>query len=275
MRLSHNLASLNVFRAYSRALEEQSVAFDKITSGYKVRNAKDDPNIIAQSEKTRIDIRSIQMARRNAQDAVSMLQTVEGGIESITSMIQRIRELAIKAGDGSISKEDKQIIVNEIDEMVKGINDTAKNTDFNTVKVLNEEYKKQVPIGNKAGETVEMNFKDMSADGLGLTKISERIENGDIGIALENIDKALEGVLSTRSKYGALENRFENVMDNLDEITFRMENADSNLRDADIAEEMMIYVKDDVLIQSSISIMQQTNNFPMDVLKILENISGR
>lgn len=275
MRLSHNLASLNVFRAYSNSLEEQSVAFDKITSGYKVRNAKDDPNIIAESEKTRIEIRSLQMARRNAQDAVSMLQTVEGGIESITSMVQRIRELTIKAGDGSISNEDKQIIINEIDEMVKGINDTAKNTDFNTVKVLNEEYKKQVPIGNKAGETVEMNFKDMSADGLGLSKISEKIKSGDIGVALETIDRALDGVLTTRSKYGALENRFENVMDNLDEMTFKMEGADSKLRDADIAEEMMIYVKDDVLIQSSMSIMKQTNNFPMDVLRILENVSGK
>ncbi|NEZ45884.1 flagellin [Clostridium niameyense] len=278
MRLNHNLASLDVFRAYSRTVEEQSVALDKITSGYKVRNAKDDPNVIAQSEKTRIQIRGLQMARRNAQDGVSLLQTAEGGIESITSMIQRIRELTVQAGDAAMSDNDKEVLLNEVNQMLEAIDDTAKNTEFNKVKLLHTDITREVPVGNRAGETVEIKFKDMSADKLGLkgTKgVVEEIKNGKIGNALKIIDTALEGVLSTRSEYGALENRFEDVMVNLDEITFKMERADSNLRDSDIAEEMMIYVKDDILIQSSMSIMHQTNNFPMDVLKILENVRGK
>ena len=136
MRLSHNIASLNVYAAYSKALEKQSIAINRISSGYKVNNAKDDPNAIAQSERMRMQVRGLQMAGQNAQDGVSMLQTAEGGLDGMTSMLQRVRELVVQSGNGSNTEDDKKTMQNEIDQMIAGMDETANNTEFNGVSLL-------------------------------------------------------------------------------------------------------------------------------------------
>lgn len=284
MRLSHNLASLNAFRNYSNVLREQSTALDKITSGYKVRCSKDDPNVMVQSEKTKIQIRGLQMASKNAQDGVSMLQTADSSLESIGSMLTRIKELTLQASNGTNNLEDKEVIQNEINELISGIDSTAKNTEFNGVELLSQGNKfsdqnniktKPMPVGANVGEIVDIPFYNLTADGLG---ISGKINVTDINKFEESLDvvnNAIETVISVRSEYGALENRFEDCMNNIGEISLKMEGANSELVDADVAEEMMNYAKSDILYQSSLAIMRQTNNFPMDVLKILENVKSK
>ncbi|HDK7155644.1 TPA: flagellin [Clostridium botulinum] len=283
MRLSHNLASLNAFRNYSKVLSEQSTALDKITSGYKVRCSKDDPNVMVQSEKTKIQIRGLQMASRNAQDGVSMLQTADGSLENIGNMLMRIKELTLQASNGTNNLEDQEVIQNEINELISGIDSMAKNTEFNGVELLSQGNKfsnantmtKIMPIGANAGEVVNIPFYDLTADGLEI--------NGEINVTDKNkleksfgiINNAIDTVLSVRSEYGALSNRFEECMNNIAEISLKMEGANSELVDADVAEEMMNYAKSDILYQSSIAIMRQTNNFPIDILKILENVKSK
>ncbi|MHB9922150.1 flagellin [Clostridium botulinum] len=284
MRLSHNLASLNAFRNYSKVLREQSTALDKITSGYKVRCSKDDPNVMVQSEKTKIQIRGLQVASRNAQDGVSMLQTAEGGLESIGSMLARIKELTIQAANGTNNPDDKEVIQNEINELIAGIETAANGTEFNGVKLLSEGNKlsdktnvktKLMPIGANVGEVVDIPFYDVTADGLDIKGKINVKDTNKLGESLDAVNNAIETVLSVRSKYGALENRFEDCMSSIGEISLKMEGANSELVDADVAEEMMIYTKSDILYQSSLAIMRQTNNFPMDVLKILENVKSK
>ncbi|EPY2271609.1 flagellin [Clostridium sporogenes] len=284
MRLSHNLASLNAFRNYSNVLREQSTALDKITSGYKVRCSKDDPNVMVQSEKTKIQIRGLQMASKNAQDGVSMLQTADSSLESIGSMLTRIKELTLQASNGTNNLEDKEVIQNEINELISGIDSTAKNTEFNGVELLSQGNKfsdqnniktKPMPVGANVGEIVDIPFYNLTADGL---DINGKINVTDINKFEESLDavnNAIETVISVRSEYGALENRFEDCMNNIGEISLKMEGANSELVDADVAEEMMNYAKSDILYQSSLAIMRQTNNFPMDVLKILENVKSK
>ncbi|EPY2277467.1 flagellin [Clostridium sporogenes] len=284
MRLSHNLASLNAFRNYSNVLREQSTALDKITSGYKVRCSKDDPNVMVQSEKTKIQIRGLQMASKNAQDGVSMLQTADSSLESIGSMLTRIKELTLQASNGTNNLEDKEVIQNEINELISGIDSTAKNTEFNGVELLSKGNKfsdqnniktKPMPVGANVGEIVDIPFYNLTADGL---DINGKINVTDINKFEESLDavnNAIETVISVRSEYGALENRFEDCMNNIGEISLKMEGANSELVDADVAEEMMNYAKSDILYQSSLAIMRQTNNFPMDVLKILENVKSK
>lgn len=285
MRLSHNIASLNVYRSYSKALQKQSDALGKISSGYKVNTAKDDPNVIAQSERMRMHIRGLQMAGRNAQDGVSMLQTAEGGMESITSMLQRIRELVIQAGDGINNAEDKQTIQNEINQMIQGIEDIANNTEFNGIKMLNPKEDTQgemvlfMPVGANAGENVEIPRRSLMPDEISVGGITLKeldiTKDNSIDIALGVVDSAIDAVTSIRSKYGALENRFEDSVVNITEIADRIDGADSNIRDVDIAEEMVELTKNNLLVEASNAMMVQTNKFPQDVLRILENVRSR
>ncbi|ENK0555858.1 flagellin [Clostridium sporogenes] len=283
MRLSHNLASLNAFRNYSKVLTEQSTALDKITSGYKVRCSKDDPNVMAQSEKTKIQIRGLQMASRNAQDGVSMLQTAEGGLESIGNMLVRIKELTLQASNGTNNLDDKEVIQNEINELMAGIETTAKGTEFNGVKLLSQGNKfsetnvmtKSVPIGANVGDLEDIPFYNLTTEGLDIKGKINVTDTSKLGESLDAVNNAIGTVLSVRSEYGSLENRFDECMNNIGEISLKMEGANSNLVDADVAEEMMNYAKSDILYQSSLAIMRQTNNFPMDVLKILENVKSK
>ena len=136
MRLMHNLNSLNIYREQNKVVSRQSAALRRISSGYKINSAKENPNAIASSEKMRIQIRGLQMAQRNAQDGVSMLQTADGALDNITSMLQRIRELTVQAGNDSATIEDKKVIQEEINNLKQGIGDIIKNTQFNGVELL-------------------------------------------------------------------------------------------------------------------------------------------
>ncbi|NFN87062.1 flagellin [Clostridium sporogenes] len=284
MRLSHNLASLNAFRNYSKVLTEQSTALDKIVSGYKVRCSKDDPNVMAQSEKTNIQIRGLQVASKNAQNGVSMLQTAEGGLESMSNMLMRIKELTIQAANGTNNADDTQVIQNEINELMAGIETTAKGTEFNGIKLLSGGGKfgdqanlkiKSVPVGANVGDLEYIPFYDLTTDGLGINGKIDVTDTNKLGNSLDAVNNAIETVLSVRSEYGSLENRFEECVNNVGEISLKMEGANSELVDADVAEEMMNYAKSDILYQSSLAIMRQTNNFPIDILKILENVKSK
>lgn len=286
MRLSHNIDSLNVYRTYSKVLGKQSTSIERISSGYKINNAKDDPNVIAQSERMRMQVRGLQMAGRNAQDGVSMLQTAEGGLEGMTSMLQRIRELVVQAGSDANTPEDKKAIQNEIDQMIEGIDSIAKNTEFNGVKLLSETKDLEMCIGANAGETIKIPQFNLTPENLETSdkKTLMQLKSGnefsinsgkDLGESLKVVDGIIDAISSVRSKYGALENRFEGSLQDLNEISDRIDGADSNLRDADIAQEMMELAKNNLLAEAGNAMMVQTNKFPQDVLRILENVKSR
>ncbi|MCY6483676.1 flagellin [Clostridium aestuarii] len=299
MRLSHNLASLNIYREYNKALQRQSGALNRISSGYKINSAKDNPNAIANSERMRMQLRGLQAAQKNAQDGVSMLQTADGGISNITSMLQRVRELTVKAGSGANNSEDVEIIQKEINQMIEGIDDIAKNTEFNGVALLNAEKNPNViydnnspskilsmPIGANVGEKVDIPMYDISSNNIGgennsLNKLNTNADasggilNLGVDEALSVIDGAIDGVLGVQSKYGALENRFESTYNKTGEIHDNIQGAESKIRDADIAEEMIEFTRNNILSEAGNAMMVQSNKFPQDILRILENVRSR
>jgi flagellin len=278
MRLNHNMASLNIYKNQSKVLEKQSTALGRISSGYKINKTKDSPNALAQSERLRMQIRGTQMASRNSQDGMSMLQSAEGALVSINDMLVRIRELTVQAGSGTNTTEDKATIQREIDQMIKGINDIANNTEFNGVKLLaGEKGALSMPVGANIGEVVYIDTFDLTSAGLkdsegNLLADIKVAEEGGVDKALKTIDSVIDKVLSINSKYGALENRFESSYNNLNEIGDKMQGAESSIRDADIAEEMMEFAKSNILIEAGTALMAQSNRFPQDVLRILENM---
>lgn len=271
MRLSHNLASLNVYKEYSKVLNKQSTSLGRISSGYKVSGAKDDPNALAQSEKMRMQIRGLQMADNNIQDGISMLQTAEGGMDNITSMLQRVRELVVQSGDGSATKEDKASIQNEVDQMLKGIDDIAKNTEFNGVKLLNDtsindnskpnvikmcigantDENISIPKYNFAFSDVNVNCLDGTVMNFSSIDVSKP---GGTDKALSIVDGAINEVLKARSQYGAIENRFESEITSVNEIGDRIQGAESSIRDVDISKEILEYSKDSLLSEAGTSI---------------------
>lgn len=290
MRINKNIASLNIYRVYSENLTKQSGALERISSGIKINSSKDNPNAIAQSERLRMQIRGLQMAARNTQDGVSMLQTAEGGLNGITTSLQRVRELLVQAG-GVTTSEDKETIQKEINQMLAGAEDMANNTEFNGVKLLDgvkilDDGKLLVngikndgsdtiktATGCNVGEIIEIPKYNLTTEGLNLS--NGKVDVNNIGTAIEHIDEALNVIISARSKYGALENRFESNYNSTIEIADKVQSAESGIRDADMAEEMMGYAKYNILIEAGNSMMAQTNKFPQDILRVLENVRSR
>lgn len=279
MRLNKNIASLNIYRAYSENLTKQSSALGRISSGIKINSAKENPNAIAQSERLRMQIRGLQMASRNTQDGVSMMQTAEGGLEGITTSLQRVRELLVGAG-GATTPEDKVIIQKEIDQMLAGADDMANNTEFNGVKLLvkavGDPSVIEMATGANVGEKIDIPRYDLTTAGLALktgTTVNVDVDNIDNSLTL--VDNALGTIIAARSKYGALENRFESSYNSTIEIADKIQSAESGIRDTDMAEEMMEYSKYNILIEAGNAMMAQSNKLPQDALRILENVRSR
>lgn len=220
------------------------------------------------------------MAARNTQDGVSMLQTAEGGLEGITSSLQRVRELLVQAG-GTTTDSDKANIQMEIDQMLDGTDDMANNTEFNGVKLLsggkNDGSDKITMVtGAIVGEKIDIPRFDLTKTGLILKDDSGvLVDVNNIDNSLKLVDDALDTVLSSRSKFGALENRFESTYNSIIDISDKVETAESGIRDTDLAAEMMEYSKSNILVEAGNAMMAQSNKLPQDALRILENVRSR
>ncbi|MCM1992632.1 flagellin [Oceanirhabdus seepicola] len=285
MRLNKNLASMNVYRNYIRTLDRYSSSIEKISSGKQLNKAKDNPNKLAQSERLRLQVRSLEMSSRNAQDAVSMIQSADGVLNSITDSLKRLRNLAVQGGTDTLSSDDKKNIDLEIDQILNGIQSMAGGNDFNGVNLIGDESIAdnknpkliKVTIGGNIGETATLEAYNVTAKGLGLMDSDGKtlVDLNNTGDTLKKIDSAIETVLSVRVKSGAKQNRFESMYNNLIEIRDRNTEAESAIRDTDVAEESMKLAKNDILINASNSIMAQTNKFPREILRVLESVRGR
>lgn len=284
MRLNQNMQSLNVYRNYKKNLVTQSIALDRITTGSKINSAKDNPNKIGVSEGLRIQIRGLQVAERNIQDGVSMMQTVDSSISTISESLIRIKELTIQAG-GMQNDEDLAVIQGEINQLKEHIDYTVNNSEFNGVKLLNSEkvtnndYPKYLNhvVGANAKEEINIPVFNVTTDmlidseGNSLKNIDLTNKN-ELDKNLNIVDSAIEIINSVRSRYGAIQNRMDTSSQNLSGSSFNLENAESRIRDSDLALEMAEYSRTSILNETSIALMLQTNKFPQDVLRVLENM---
>jgi len=285
MRLSHNMNSLRLNSSYQKSLKDGMSAMGRISSGVKINSAKDSPNKIAQSEQMRIQIRSLQSAQKNLQDGQSMLQAADGALQEVNNVLSRMKELAVSAANGSKSEDDKKIIQTEIDEMKKTINSLAKDTEFNGIKLIgdeqtsNNDYPNYVDTvtGAMVGEKIRIPTYNINSsflynkDGIALSDI-DVTDSVKVNEAITVIDASIISIAAIRSKYGAISNRFESSAENLEQNTLTVEKSDSSLRDTDIAAEMAEFARAQILTQTGISLIAQSNNFPQDALKILERI---
>ena len=284
MRLRQNMDSLNVYQNYKKNLNIQSGVLNRISTGQKINSAKDNPNKIGQSEQFRMQIRGLQVAEKNLQDGVSMIQATDGALETVGDSLVRIKELTVQSGNGTNNEGDLKVIQLEIDQLKQHIDYTAKNSSFNGVNLIgndtvshnNPKYKTSM-IGANVSDEIKIpmfnvssdNLRDRDGNSLGGVDVTKP-EN--INKNLSAIDAAIVSVNSIRSKYGAIQNRMESTYNNVGASVMSLESADSSIRDADIGIEMADYARTSILHEASTALLAQTNKFPSEILSILERV---
>ncbi|GMG78190.1 flagellin Hag [Bacillus safensis] len=299
MRINHNIAALNTLNRLSANNGASQKNMEKLSSGLKINRAGDDAAGLAISEKMRGQIRGLEMASKNAQDGISLIQTAEGALTETHSILQRVRELVVQAGNtGTQDGTDLGAIQEEINNLVQEIgNGTDKNgisdrTEFNGKKLLNGDFADGTAtltfqIGANKAQKLDVNIEAMSSDKLGATQADgtlvagQAISNLDVtqfaaatptltfDQQLDIVDGAIKQVSDQRSKLGAVQNRLEHTINNLGASGENLTAAESRIRDVDMAKEMSEFTKNNILSQASQAMLAQANQQPQNVLQLL------
>ncbi|MFT4399140.1 flagellin Hag [Bacillus sp. SW14] len=300
MRINHNIAALNTLNRLGANNGASQKNMEKLSSGLRINRAGDDAAGLAISEKMRGQIRGLEMASKNSQDGISLIQTAEGALTETHSILQRVRELVVQAGNtGTQDDTDLGAIQEEISNLVQEIgggsdkNGISDRTEFNGKKLLDGTYSKDgatpkeltFQIGANGAQQLSVHIEAMSADKLGTDpadptktvsalKVTDfaTIAAGDAGgfnDQLDIVDNAITQVSNQRSKLGAVQNRLEHTINNLSASGENLTAAESRIRDVDMAKEMSEFTKNNILSQASQAMLAQANQQPQNVLQLL------
>ena len=266
--------AMNAYRNYNTNTSALSKNLEKLSSGYKINRAGDDAAGLAISEKMRAQITGLNKAQDNANDGISLVQTAEGALTEVHDMLNRMYELAVQSANGTYEATDRTKIKDEIDQLTKEIDRIADAADFNGKKLFNGGTT-GVNVTLQIGDTgdsfnqLTVTFKGMKVAQMTLSTIATAIASGATS-ALASIDKAIEYVSGMRGTLGAVQNRLEHTVNNLSVMEENIQNAESRIRDTDVADEMMAYTKNNILIQSAQAMLAQGNAVPQGVLQLLQ-----
>ena len=295
MRINNNITALNSHRQYGINNNAIGKNVEKLSSGFRVNRAGDDAAGLAISEKMRSQIRGLNMASKNSQDAISLVQTAEGGMQTIQNILQRMRELAVQSGsDTNETKIDPGALNLELDQLIKEINDISDTTEFNKIRLLKNidpstgisltNTGLTIQTGANMGQTMTIKIADMSSNALKVNFDASIINTstGSAGTnqisiatgrtareAIQVIDTAINSVSTARANLGAMQNRLEFKIQNLDNQAENISAAESRIRDADMARMMTEFTKNSILFQASTAMLAQANALPQSVLQLL------
>ncbi len=265
MVVKHNLTAMNSNRMLGLTTKAQAKSTEKLSSGYKVNRAADDAAGLAISEKMRRQVRGLTQAAANAQDGISCVQTAEGALNEVHDMLQRMNELAVKANNGTNQSDDIGYIQAEIDALASEITRTSNDTTFNKMNLLNGSTASfTLQVGTEAGQTITVLLSQMSASAIGVGSLDI-----STGAAITSIDNAIQSVSSFRSDLGAVQNRLEHTINNLQNVAENTASAESQIRDTDMATEMVSYANNNILAQAGQSMLAQANQANQGVLSLL------
>ena len=270
MVVQHNLSAMNTNRQLGIITDAQAGATEKLSSGYKINRAADDAAGLAISEKMRSQIRGLDRASANAQDGISLIQVAEGALNEAHAILQRMNELATQAANDTNTSTDRDAIQQEINQLTSEINRIQSTTQFNTMNLLDGTFQgKNLQVGAISGQGISISISNMDAASLGVSGL--KVSSFSIaGAAMEKIQAAIEKVSKQRSKLGAIQNRLEHTINNLDTSSENTSAAESRIRDTDMAEEMVEYSKNNILAQAGQSTLTQANQQTQGVLSLLQ-----
>lgn len=255
MRINHNLMALNTYRQLGINTANASKSMEKLSSGLRINRAADDAAGLSISEKMRGQIRAMEQATRNAQDGISLIQTAEGALNEVSDMLVRIKELYTQYNNGTYNTTDQANITAEIAALTAEINNIGLNTKFNGITLLNGSLSVTIQINETSSDTMPITMS---------TDISS-INPAD----LDATTTAIDTVSTARSALGALQNRLEHTVNNLSTTTENLTAAESRVRDTDMAKEMMLFTKNNILNQAAQAMLAQANQNPQGILQLL------
>lgn len=276
MRIQHNITALNSYKNLTNNNNTVGKNLEKLSSGYRINRAGDDAAGLAISEKMRAQITGLETASKNASDGISLIQTAEGALTEVHSMLNRMVELAQQSANGTYDNDvDRKNLQAELDSLTSEIDRISEGTNFNGTTLLKggdmATNGLTLQIGDTSDSFNQLNVKiaDMSSTGLNINglKIDKQDEAQK---AVEKIKTAINTVSETRGKLGAAQNRLEHTINNLSVTAENMTAAESRIRDVDMAKEMMSYTKNNILVQASQAMLAQANQVPQGVLQLLK-----
>jgi flagellin len=277
MIINHNIMALNSYKNLKQTNNALSDSLAKLSSGLRINKAGDDAAGLAISEKMRSQIRGLDMATKNSQDSISLIQTAEGALNETHSILQRMREVSVQSANDTNTDYDRLELQKEMNQLRQEIDRISDTTEFNTKKLLNGTFSTTAlnfHIGANAGQTVDLTLKNMAATALGVEglSVSQGISittaaNADSAITV--LDDAIEKVSAERSRMGAMQNRLEHTINNLRTSAENLQAAESRIRDLDMAKEMTRFSKNQILSQSGTAMLAQANSAPQGILQLL------
>lgn len=292
MIINHNIPALNTYNRLVGNNSSVQKNMEKLASGLRINRAGDDAAGLAISEKMRAQIRGLDMATKNAQDGISLIQTAEGALNEVHSILQRMRELAVQSANDTNTDKDRAELQKEVDQLAQEITRIANDTEFNTQNLLGGDFTGTFHIGANKGQKISLTIGAIDANTLGVDDGtgSARVDDGSGTItpakatkgidisseqtkadeAIDTIQTAIETVSSERAKLGAYQNRLEHTINNLSTSSENLTAAESRIRDVDMAKEMMAFTKNNILSQAAQAMLAQANSLPQGVLQLLQ-----
>ena len=271
MRINQNIAAFNSFRNLSATNNHLGKSLEKLSSGFRINRAADDAAGLAKSESLRAEIRGSRQAIRNAQDGVSFVQTAEGALNEVHSILQRMRELAVDSANTATTDGTAQQA--EIDELLAELDAIGSRSTFPGTQIFQDYSSTALTfhVGANSGDTLEFDQDlTLEAASVGGVDVSGVDVSADADDAISVIDDAITGLSTMRGQLGATQNRLEHVIANLSVAVENLSASESRVRDTDMAEEMVAFTRHQIMVQAGTAMLAQANTVPQSVLRLLQ-----
>jgi flagellin len=269
LRIQNNVEAFNAHRQLEGTSAKLSKAMERLSSGYRINRAADDAAGLAISEKLRSQISGLNQARRNAQDAISLVQTAEGAMAEVHSMLQRVRDLAVQYNNGTLSTADKTAVVGEVSQLCAEINRIGADTKFNDIALLSGGATITFQIGSEEGQTLSVSGTQLFGSGSSFN-VDSAVFDFASSVSISAIDTAIGNVATARGIFGSVQNRLEHTLNNLATYQENLQASESRIRDVDMAAEMVNFTKLQILQQAGTAMLAQANSSPQSVLSLLQ-----
>jgi flagellin len=268
LRVNTNIASLTSQRNLSAVSSRLGGNFSRLSSGLRIATAADDAAGLGISERMRAQIRSFDVAGRNAQDGISLVQTAEGALNEVSNILGRMRELSVQGASGTLSSSDRTTINTEFQALDDEINRIAGQTEFNGISLLNAATTTSIQVGIDASQTIDVATADMDSAALGISSLTTT-DTTTANAAITALDAAIDSVTSQRGTFGSSINRLQSAYSSIRNTHENLSAAESRIRDVDVAFETADLARNTILQQAATSVLAQANQQPQLALSLL------
>jgi flagellin len=264
LRINHNIQAINTHRALTQTSDSISKSMERLSSGYRINSAADDAAGLGISEKMRGQIRGLSQAQRNMQDGISLVQTAEGNLDEVHSMLQRMRELSVQYNNGTMSAANRSAIQSEVNQLASEIDRIGTQAQFNGITFLGADDVVTFQVGANDGQIITVATVSLSGS------LPANYYDLSQTNAISNLDAAIDNISATRASFGAVQNRLEHSVNSASAYSENLVAAESRIRDVDMADEMINFTRLQVLQQAGTSMLTQANQSTQSVLSLLQ-----